>query len=113
MVKGMSKDLQDHWLKHYSLRRQGSQNWFNSSVTSESRCSVFPLYLKQAFIYLHLTNNISQPLGTWIFMFNSFMNFTIRNYTKYSGKVRVVGTKDNWVVAVTIKICITNKLMFN
>lgn len=41
-------------------------------------------------------------------MFNSLMNYTISNYSKYSGKVRVVGTKDNWVVAVTIKIYITN-----
>jgi len=46
-------------------------------------------------------------------MFNSFMNFTIRNYTEYSGKIGVVGTEDNWVVAVTIKIYITNILMFN
>lgn len=46
-------------------------------------------------------------------MFNSFMNFTIRNYTEYSGKVGVVGTKDNWVVAVMIKIDITNKSVLN
>lgn len=70
------------------------------------------MYKKES-VYLHLANNISQSLGTWIFMFNSFMDFTIRNYTEYSGKVRVVGTKDNWIVAVTIKIHITNKAMFN
>lgn len=34
-------------------------------------------------------------------MFDSFMDFTIRNYTKYSGKVGIVGTEDNWVIAVT------------
>lgn len=64
---------------------------------------MFPSYLRLAFTYLHLANNISQPLDTWIFMFNSFMNFTICYYTKYSGKVGIVGTEDNWVVAVTIK----------
>lgn len=60
-----------------------------------------------------MANNISQSLGTRIFVFNSFMNFTIRNYTEYSGKVGVVGTKDNWVVAVMIKIDITNKSVLN
>ncbi|RLW07561.1 hypothetical protein DV515_00003877, partial [Chloebia gouldiae] len=54
--------------------------------------------LKRAFIYLHLANNVSQPLGTWIFVFDSFVDFTIRNYTKYSGKVGIVGTEDNWDV---------------
>lgn len=44
-------------------------------------------------------------------MLNSFMNFTIRNYTEYSGKVGVVGTEDNWIVAVMMKIHITNKAM--